>query len=338
MNSMAKKKKRSASKKKVVNTSPQHVLPEGFWSQVGAVMLGLFSLMIILGWFGLGGPIIDWINMATMNTIGYGVYVVPVVFLYVMVEIFRAQNNRIPFVMKFATAIELVWFAGLFGLLKAADGSTTGGFIGETVNEKVMLMLVDGGVAAFIYVLLILLTALFIIRVSPFTIIKKIWEMTRRDTKEHDANVKVMRNAAAIDKPKTAMADFKMNAGVPTLGTDEPSDKKSTPLNSMRNSVVKDKVAEDQAALVTVNDPNWKAPSVDLLEKKQSPADPGDVQQNAQTIKDTLAEFNIHVEMEGANIGPKVTQYTLRPSPPSGMTRSLGPAVFGCFLKSATLN
>jgi S-DNA-T family DNA segregation ATPase FtsK/SpoIIIE len=316
---MAKKKKRSSGKKKVVNTSPQHVLPEGFWSQVGAVLLIVFSLMIILGWFGLGGPVLDWLNMATMNTIGYGVYVVPVVFIYVAVEIFRAEKNRIPFVMKLATAVELIWFAGLFGLLKNDTGKTTGGFVGDTVNSG-MQQLVEPGVAAFIYVLLILLTALFITRTSPFTIIKKVWGLTRRDTKEQEENVKVMRNAAAIDAPKgsSVMADFKMNAGVPMLGADElPENKKNPHLTSMKNSFVKDKVAEDKTALMAVNDPNWQAPSIDLLEKKQSPADPGDVQANAQTIKDTLAEFNIHVEMEGANIGPKVTQYTLRP--PSGV-------------------
>ncbi len=312
---MAKKRKRSASKKKVVNTSPQHVLPEGFWAQVGAVLLIVFSLLIILGWFGLGGPVLDWLNMATVATIGYGVYIVPVVFIYVAVEIFRAENNRIPFVMKLATAVELVWVAGLFGLLKNAEGKTTGGFVGETVNSG-MRQLVDPGLAAFIYIVLILLTALFITRTSPFAIIKKLWGLTRRDTEEQEANVKVMRNAAALDAPKGAMKDFKLNAGVPMLGADD-MDKKNPHLNSLKNSVVKDKAAEDGAALVTVNDPNWKAPSIDLLEKKQSPADPGDVQQNAQIIKDTLSEFNINVEMEGANIGPKVTQYTLRP--PSGV-------------------
>ena len=78
-----------------------------------------------------------------------------------------------------------------------------------------------------------------------------------------------------------------------------------------------DKSAEEQAALVSVHDPNWQSPSLDLLEKKQSPADAGDIRQNAQIIHDTLAEFNIDVEMEDANIGPKVTQYTLRP--PSGV-------------------
>lgn len=311
---MAKKKKRSASKKRVVDTSPKHVLPEGFWAQVGAVLLIVFSLLIILGWFGLGGPVLDWLNEATKATIGYGVYVVPVVFTYVAVEIFRAENNRIPFVMKLATAVELIWVAGLFGLLKNADGKTTGGFVGDTVNSG-MLMLVNAGVAAFIYIVLILLTALFITRTSPFTIIKKLWEMSRRDTSEQEENVKVMRNAAAIDAPKGAMADFTVKAGVSTL--DPAEARKGAHLSSLKNSTARDKAAEDGAALVTVNDPNWKAPSIDLLEKKQSPADAGDVQQNAAIIKDTLSEFNIAVEMEGANIGPKVTQYTLRP--PSGV-------------------
>jgi len=315
---MAKKKKRSASKKRVVNTAPQHVLPEGFWAQVGAVLLIVFSLLIILGWFGLGGPILDWINEATVATIGYGVYVVPVVFIYVAVEIFRAENNRIPFVMKLATAVELIWVAGLFGLLKSDTGNTTGGFVGNTVNSG-MLMLVEPGLAAFIYVVLILLTALFITRTSPFTIISKLWEMTRRDGTEQEENVKVMRNAAALDAPKgkNAMADFTVNAGVSTLDAAEVPNKKGAHLGSLKNSVAKDKVAEEQAALVSISDPNWKSPGLDLLEKKQSPADAGDVQLNAKTIKDTLAEFNISVEMEGANIGPKVTQYTLRP--PSGV-------------------
>jgi len=313
---MAKKKKRSTGKKKVVNTAPKHVLPKGFWAQVGALFLIAFSFLLVLGWFRIGGPVLDWLYQATTNTIGYAVYVVPVLFIYVAVEVFRAEENRLPFVMKFATGLSLVWFAGLFGLLKNAEGTTTGGFVGDLANSG-MLLMVNGGVAAFIYILLILITALFIVRVSPFTIIKKLWDLTRRDTSEQEQNVKVMRNAAALDAPKSSMADFKLNAGVPTLDASELNDKKSPHLSSMRNSVVKDKAAEEGAALVTVSDPNWKAPSVDLLEKKQSPADAGDVQQNAQIIKDTLSEFNIHVEMEGANIGPKVTQYTLRP--PSGV-------------------
>jgi S-DNA-T family DNA segregation ATPase FtsK/SpoIIIE len=308
---MAKRKRRTY-KKASKQVAPQHHLPVGFWSQVGALFLIAFSLLLILGWFHIGGPILDWLYVAALDTIGYAVYVVPLLFIYVAIEIFRAEENRLPFAMKFGAAVALVWFAGLFGLLKNADGETTGGFIGDTVNSG-LLLLVNAGVAAFIYILLIIITALFIIRVSPFTIIKKLWELARRDTSEQEANVNIMKSAAALDAPKSTIADFKLNAGVPMMdGSD-----KSSRASNFRNSTPHDKGAEAQAALVTISDPNWKAPSIDLLEKKQSPADAGDVQQNAQIIKDTLGEFGIDVDMEGANIGPKVTQYTLRP--PSGV-------------------
>ena len=318
------KKKKSSRKKIPVKSAPQHSLPAGFWAQVGAVFLVAISLLFVVAWFNAGGPVLDWLYQATLDTIGYAVYVAPLLFIYVAVEIFRAENNRLPFVMKFATVISIVWFAGLFGLLKNKAGETTGGFIGEMVNSAV-LTLVNPAVAAFVYVLLILITVLFILRVSPFTVISKLWELSRRDASEQEANVKVMRSAAAIDGPKsTAIGNFKLNAGVPTLDGSgsgasfgNPDDVKQSRLASLKGSVKQDKVAEDKAALVTVSDPNWEAPSLDLLEKKQSPADAGDVQQNAQIIKDTLSEFNIDVEMEGANIGPKVTQYTLRP--PSGV-------------------
>lgn len=307
---MAKRKKRST--RKSAPPAPKHTLPVGFWSQVGALFLIAFSFLLILGWFHLGGPVLDWLYQAALAVIGYAVYVVPILFIYVAVEIFRAEENRLPLAMRLATGFSLVWFAGLFGLMKNAQGQTTGGFIGDIVNSG-LLLLVNSGVAAFIYILLIFTTILFIVRVSPFTIIKKLWELSRHDAAEQEANDKIMRNASIIDASKPPLAEFKLHASVPTMDEDD----KSVRTTNFKNSTPPDKTAEAQAALVTVSDPNWKAPSIDLLERKQSPADAGDVQQNAQIIKDTLAEFGIEADMEGANIGPKVTQYTLRP--PSGV-------------------
>jgi S-DNA-T family DNA segregation ATPase FtsK/SpoIIIE len=315
---MAKRKKSTRKKNNARSSAPQHSLPNGFWAQVGAVFMIAISLLLVVTWFGAGGPILEWLHSSAAQTIGYAEYIIPVLFIYIAVEIFRAENNRIPFVTKFATTMLIVWFAGLFGLMKS-NGQSTGGFIGEVANSA-MLAMVDSGVGAFIYSLLIIVTALFVLRISPITVIKKLWELSRRDIEEQEANIKVMRKVAAADAPKPlTIGELKLNAGVPMLDADEVAaeDKKASRRSSLKGSVRQDKAAEDQAALVTVSDPNWQAPSVDLLEKKQSPADAGDVQQNAQTIRDTLAEFNIDVEMEGANIGPKVTQYTLKP--PSGV-------------------
>jgi S-DNA-T family DNA segregation ATPase FtsK/SpoIIIE len=145
--------------------------------------------------------------------------------------------------------------------------------------------------------------------------------MVRSNQEEDDEkNVSVMRKAAKEPAVKSsAVKDLKLNAGVPLLDhkQDKPADKKKFSVGGLKTDEPRDKAAESAAPLVTVTDPNWKAPDVEMLEKKQNPADAGDVQQNAQIIKDTLSEFNIEVEMEGANVGPKVTQYTLRP--PSGV-------------------
>lgn len=310
---MAKKRK---SKKKVVSrsSSPQHSLPAGFWSQVGAVGLIALALLLVVAWFGAGGPVLEWINMAAQRTMGYAMYILPALLVYVAVEIFRSAENRLPWVMKFAAVLEIIWVAGLFGLLKTKERPYAGGFFGDLANDM-MAMMVEPAVAAVVYVLLIIITALFITRVSPFTVIKRLWSMVRRDPAEDNENLTIMRKAAREDSPKRA-SDINMNAGVPMVA---PADliKRPSAIHSFKNSVQQDKAAEERSALVMAHDPNWKSPSLDLLEKKESPANAGDIKQNAQIIHDTLAEFSIEVEMEDANIGPKVTQYTLRP--PSGV-------------------
>jgi DNA segregation ATPase FtsK/SpoIIIE, S-DNA-T family len=316
---MPKKKKKSSRKKSVASAAPQHILPPGFWAQVGAIFLVAISILFVVTWFGAGGPILEWLHKAAMSTVGYAVYIIPLLFIYVAIEVFRAEENKLPLAMKLGAALLIVWFAGLFGLMKDTNGVSTGGFVGDVTNSG-MLALTSAGVAVFVYILLIFITMLFVFRISPLTIISSLWEMIRADRSDEEANVKVIREAQAVKAPKsTKLGDFKLNAGVPTL---DPSDekkeeKKSSRLSTLRGSVAQDKQAEASSALVAVSDPNWKSPSLDLLEKKQNPADAGDVQHNAQIIKDTLGEFSIDVEMEGANIGPKVTQYTLKP--PSGV-------------------
>ncbi|MCX6728901.1 MAG: DNA translocase FtsK 4TM domain-containing protein [Candidatus Saccharibacteria bacterium] len=312
---MAKKKKTSRKKKAIKPTpTPQHDLPSGFWAQVGAVVLIAVSLLFIVAWFHAGGPVLDWVYTTTLKGIGYSVYVVPLLFIYIAVEIFRAENNRISMPMKLATASAILWFSALFGLLKNSNGETTGGIVGDFIN-KGMLVVVNSSVAAFIYVLLVAITLLFILRVSPGTVIKKIWQLGRGDLSDQEANVKVMRNAAAVDGANLKdIGEFKLSASVPTVN---PKDAANSEKNQGKSGLSGAGHDKSETALVTISDPNWKAPSLDLLEKKQSPADAGDVQQNALIIQNTLSEFDIDVKMEGANIGPRVTQFTLKP--PSGV-------------------
>ena len=307
---MAKKRK---STKKSTPAKPQHSLPAGFWSQVGAVMLILLSLLLVVSWFGVGGPVLQWIDMATVKTIGYTAYALPILLIYLAVETFRAEENQLPAVVKFAAILEIVWFSGLFGLMKTASHPNSGGFVGDILNTATLKM-VDSAIAVIIYLVLAFITVLFITQTSPFTVFSKLWEMIKSNTKEDDNNRSVMKKASIAqpteEEKKTDLGEIKLNAGVPIIDTAK--EKKS-----LLKKVEKPEKVNEEQALVATRDPNWEAPSLDLLEKNESGADAGDTRQNAQIIHDTLAEFNIEAAMGDINVGPKVTQYTLRP--PSGV-------------------
>lgn len=58
---------------------------------------------------------------------------------------------------------------------------------------------------------------------------------------------------------------------------------------------------------------NYKLPSLDLLQNVKSKPTSGDIKANAESIKNTLKNFGIEVEMGEVRIGPTVTQYSLKP-------------------------
>ncbi len=59
---------------------------------------------------------------------------------------------------------------------------------------------------------------------------------------------------------------------------------------------------------------NWQLPPLDLLEEEHSVVNSGNIEANVEIIQKTLRDFGIEVEMGEVNIGPTVTQYTLRPA------------------------
>ena len=319
---MAKRKKRASKSKKNTKPSVKHTLPEGFWPQVGAVVLVVLSLLLILGMMGSGGVFPVGTYDIARAIVGWAIFILPVIFIFRAVQIFRAEDNRVPGVVTAGTILFVALTAGFVQLMSKEPADYTlasegkgGGVLGWLVGQG-MLTLVDANVGALICLIGMFITSLFVLSVSPKTVIDWIVNLFRREQDETAAgNLAVAQKVAAAEpRESKTIGELKLNEGVPTTMSDAG---KPSRLSSLRNSVNTDKAAEEQSALITTSDPDWQAPSIDLLEKKQNPADAGDVKHNAQIIKDTLGEFNIDVEMEGANIGPKVTQYTLKP--PSGV-------------------
>ena len=327
---MTKKQVKSTKGKSKKNSaSKQSVLPAGFWAQVGAVLLVAFSLFLILSWFGAGGSALVAIHKGLIGFMGWATFFLPAVLIFISVEIFRDEQNRFPSLNTFGFVLILFWLSGFFGLFRVSASLSYGGWSGE-ISNKIMLAMVNSMVAAIIYLLLISITLLSILRVSPIVVIKKIGEMLQtNDFATESKNAKVFEKAKESmllkkvnDLNESEKPEIKLNAGVDILdekarGKKKSKEKKGLALISKKEDW-EDKKEDLKKSEITISNSNfdnskWQAPDFSLLEHSQAPADAGDVEQNARTIKDTLSEFNIEVEMESANIGPRVTQYTLVP-------------------------
>jgi len=79
---MAKKKKRTAKRGKNVKPAPQHSVPDGFWPQVGALVLLVLALILLLGIFGSGGAFPLAAYKLGRQFVGWGIYVLPLLFFY----------------------------------------------------------------------------------------------------------------------------------------------------------------------------------------------------------------------------------------------------------------
>ena len=305
---MPKKKRKSTRNTKKRTTKKaapvEHELPGGFWRQISAVLMIALALFFVVTWFGQGGTALNEIHKFILNGLGFGTYFIPALLVYLGIRILRADDNRVAIPVYFASVLMILWLSGIAAIWG------NGGLIGTWLNS-LMLNVLSQGVVIFIYLVLIFVTALFILQVSPVTFFKGTKNLAKHNKSESQ-------DTDEPKKKKLGQLEIKVNSGVNTA---EPATKSAILSKSaIKQPAAQAEPAKEPAALVAVSDPDWKMPSVDLLEKKQSPADAGNIQQNAYIIKSTLAEFGIDVEMEGANVGPRVTQYTMKP--PAGVNLS----------------
>jgi S-DNA-T family DNA segregation ATPase FtsK/SpoIIIE len=300
---MAKKKKQT--RKKAMQPDPQQ---SAFWQLTGGVILLTIAFLLLLGGFGTGGPLPKSLFHGAFWAFGWAAYLlIPACGLWGVLK-FTSEDRKIPLnklvsmiaTMVFASA----WFYTAFASkdVMGAWANGHGGQVGQTTGN-IVLSALDKMPASLLFFVFALLAFFFSFGISPRVLLKLSDIFKSKEGEEEDTDL------AAL-KAKASENGFKLNEGVPV-------EHHSPRLGTLKNTAEKLAPAETHSALMTASDPNWQFPSVDLLNQKQDKADAGDVEANADIIKDTFANFSINVEMEGANIGPRVTQYTLKP--PAGV-------------------
>jgi S-DNA-T family DNA segregation ATPase FtsK/SpoIIIE len=307
---MAKKKKQTRKKQAAVEQTMER---SPFWALSGGILLCLLALFLLLGSFGTGGPLPVNLFKGVYAVFGWAAYLSPIALAYWGVYKFISEDRRIPFA-KLLSMIGVLLFSSGWLYVSFATRDTAGNWVGGFGGEAgrlvggMVLSALDKIPAGIMFFVLTVLSVFFAFGISP-KVIMHLFTMFRRDEEEGDAT------DLATLKSRAEHTAFQLNEGVPVEHHTGNRDKAR--LSSMKNTAQKLAPNENHEALTLASDPNWELPSIDLLNQKQDKADAGDVEGNAAIIHDTFANFSIEVEMEGANIGPRVTQFTMKP--PTGV-------------------
>ncbi len=312
---MAQKKKPTNSRSKkaaeeaVVERSP-------FWAYTGAVLLCVTALFMLFGGFGTGGPLPKGLFHAGYWLFGWAAYLLPLALVYWGIYKFTAEDHRIPLAKLFGMLAILFFTSGfLFTTFAShnAAGEWAGGHGGESGHllGGAVLSMLDKFPASITFLVFTMMSVFFAFAISP-KVLLQLGAFFKRDNEEVEGETDLGKL-----KSRAEARGFQLNEGVPVEHIEAKPEKEKPRMSSLKNTGAALAPTENHEALTTASDPDWQFPDVNLLDQKQDKADPGDVNGNAQMIHDTFANFNIDVEMEGANVGPRVTQYTLKP--PTGV-------------------
>ncbi len=296
---MARKKKHSRkSATQIAEQSP-------FWAMAGGILMILLAIFTLLGGFGAGGPLPTGLFNIAHWLFGWGAYMVPVALIFFGIYKFTSEDNRIPLGKNVSMLVFLVMFSAWLHVAFVSgdrDIGFSGGFggnVGALIGNLTLSALtkIPASIMLFVFAML---AFFFAFNISP-DILLAIGKFFKG--REEDSDLAKLKKDSHFeikgDNPEEVIIE-------------EPLPKRAK--GNFKNTAKALTVEENHEALTAKSDPTWKFPDLNLLNQQYNAPDAGDVKGRADIIRESLANFNINVEMEGANIGPRVTQYTLKPS------------------------
>jgi len=288
-NNNKKKKRLDKDFKNTIN----FILPDQIKQKILGVFMVLLALIIGMSFFDLAGVGGQWFIKVSIILFGQVVFIFPL-FLFLVGLVFWEGLNIFKKKWWLAILAIFIFVFSLAGLLGCFDSDLRrGGIIGYVVSWP-FLHLFDFWVSLIIFSGLTVIASLIIF--YPFYRHKKKKEIIKKEEEKISfINREVM--------PKLKVKDIAFKKIQFSSGKKEDSRKKEIIPDLKLKQIPLSKIEK-----------TYQKPPLDLLEEEKKDAKAGDLRVNAAIIKRTLQNFGIPVEMGQANVGPTVTQYTLKPS------------------------
>jgi len=300
--------------KEKLRRKPRFDLSDETKKGIIAVLVFVFALLAILSAFELAGFFGQYFYKFGVLAFGsWGYFLLPLALILVGVAVLKSLHEDVwgaPFV---GIVIFLISLLGIFQLI--LTGRFVSGYGGGYVGFGAVwpLLKIFGSFATYIILFaLVLISVLITFNVSLKNLIAKF-----RPKKEPEEEfVKQPEDLAQTASPFSSfMKKVFPSPSFKVKSIDEEEEAQESPPEKSQDQDKKEKSGEPEIIPVAkLASKNYKLPTTDLLESDSGEPTSGDIKANANIIKRTLQHFSIEVEMAEVNIGPTVTQYTLRPA------------------------
>jgi S-DNA-T family DNA segregation ATPase FtsK/SpoIIIE len=260
---------------------------EKVYREAAGVLIFISAVVIMLGIFGIGGSLGSNVADILRRWLGWAIFMLPITLGVFSIALFYPEKLTLSVYTFIGLVGFLASFAGMFHSFVPVEDSayiaelgSGGGLIGHGIGSAMANFFNP----ALSFIILLGLSIVFFLMASN-TSIRDILLSLRKDDEQREKS-----KAVKVNEP----AGGTKNGGLTKREAPAPKEQDSSPM-------------------VVGDDTGWKFPPMELLEITTTKPDAGNIQGNADIIQKTLANFAVKVSMGDVNVGPTVTQYTLKP-------------------------
>ena len=266
-------------------------LPEEIKKLLLAILMFLFSIVFGLSFFNLAGITGKFLKSIFALLVGKTVFLFPLIFLLSGLSFLYSKKKHILPSLLLGSCLIAIGLSSILELL--TPGAGQGGYLGYlgTISAR----LFGPWVSQIIFGAFVLAGGIIFWQILSPTITRKEKE-PQVQKKETEEKKPIIKRIFTSRPPKLELKEIEAPPRLPAIEAKKPPEElKIKPL------------IESKALL-------YHPPPLTLLEKESEIPQSGDIKANSLIIKKTLQDFGVPVEMGEANVGPTVTQYTLKPA------------------------
>lgn len=292
---------------------------------ITVIVFAVLALLVLLSLANLAGTLGNYLVKVLSAVFGVIVYIVPLLLLLVAISLYRhngdEDSDKGMYFRTYLGAILLTGsITGLIHIFQLSDSvggfdlaiqGKGGGYFGAVFAQPTFSLL------GFWAGSLILFGLLIIGILVTFDVPLRIF-VSKKTEKEPAIPAAVPAPLKINAMASEGFVNEKVLEKNKKLASEEDDEEIDEDVSVKKNvdTVINNAQAAKAPIIETIPQErkDWKLPAFDLLDDNHTEVDSGNIEANVAIIKKTLQDFGINVEMGEVNVGPTVTQYTLRPT------------------------